>query len=165
MKYLTIIILLFASKSYAQESKQFTIDGKIKNTLSLDLGALKDFKSVKLDSMVVFNHLMQRKSVIQNINGVLLKDVLSKVEILSESPKKLSEYYIVCTATDGYKVVFSWNEIFNTDLGKHIFVLTSFDVNPSKIEKGNIASISPTDYATGRRFVKGLNKISILQVN
>ncbi|MFD2336939.1 molybdopterin-binding protein [Pedobacter mendelii] len=165
MKYLMLIILFLSIKLNAQESKQFTIEGKIKKNLSIDLPSLKEFKILSIDSMVVLNYLLQRKSSIKNIKGVLLKDVLSKVEIEAESPKKLSEYYIVCTAKDNYKVVFSWNEVFNNETGKHIFILTSFDANPDKEEKGNIALISPTDEATGRRFVKGLSKISILQVN
>lgn len=158
-------MLFLSIRSQAQESKQFTIEGKIKKNLSIDLPSLKEFKTESIDSMVVLNHLLQRKSSIKNIKGVLLKDVLSKVEIVAESPKKLSEYYIVCIATDNYKVVFSWNEVFNNEIGKHILILTSFDANPAKSEKGNIALISPTDEATGRRFVKGLSKISILQVN
>lgn len=165
MRYITLIILLFSLNAHAQESKQFTIEGKIKNPTTLNLSNLKEFKSLSLDSMVVFSHLMQRKSSIKNIKGVLLKDVLSKIEIETTSPKVLSEYYIVCTATDNYKVVFSWNELFNSETGKHVMILTAFDANPAKNEKGNIALISPTDEATGRRFVKGLSKITILQVN
>jgi hypothetical protein len=165
MKYFIILITLLSFKLRAQESKQFTIEGKVSKPLTVDLESLKAYKTISLDSMAVFNHLLQRKSSIKNIKGVLLKDVLSKVEIISESPKKLSEYYIVCTATDNYKVVYSWNEIFNSETGKHILVLKSFDADPAKTEKGNIALITPSDQATGRRFVKGLNKISILQVN
>ena len=108
---------------------------------------------------------MQRKSSIKNIKGVLLKDILAKVEIDSSAPKTLSEYYLVFTATDNYKVVYSWNEIFNSPTGNQVLVLTSYDTNPAKAEKGNIAIITPSDFATGRRFVKGLSKISILQVN
>jgi hypothetical protein len=43
------------------------------------------------------------------VKGVLLKDILIKVEIDAETPKVLSEYYFVCIASDNYKVVFSWN--------------------------------------------------------
>jgi hypothetical protein len=46
-----------------------------------------------------------------------------------------------------------------------VLVLTGYDINPAKAEKGNIAIITPSDFATGRRFIKGLSKISILQVN
>lgn len=165
MKYTIIALLFLAFSAKAQESKQFTIEGKVKTPLTVTLDNLSAYKSVNLDSMAIFNHLMQRKSSIKNIKGVLLKDILTKVEIDAASPKTLSEYYLVFTATDNYKVVYSWNEIFNSSNGDQILVLKSYDTDPSKAEKGNIAIITPTDFATGRRFVKGLSKISILQVN
>lgn len=166
MKYLILIISITLSiKAQAQESKQFTIEGQVKKTKVFDLQSLNNYKIVELDSMVVNNHLLQRKGSLENIRGILLKDILSEIEITSESPKNLSEYYFVCTATDNYKVVFSWNEIFNTETGKQVLVLISFKTNPAKGDNGNIALISPKDEATGRRYVKGLSKISILRAN
>ncbi len=165
MKYLFIVLIFVAFTAKAQESKQFTIEGKVKNTLTVNLADLKQYKTVSLDSVTVFNHLMQRKSSIKNVKGVLLKDILAKIEINTDSPKKLSEFYLVFTATDNYKVVYSWNEIFNSPTGNQLLVLTSYDTHPAKAEKGNIAIITASDFATGRRFVKGLSKINILQVN
>ncbi len=164
MKYLIIAFVLLSLAVNAQESKQFIVDGKVKNKLIIDLNALKQYKAVSMDSLTIYNHLMERKSSISDIRGVLLKDLLSKVEIIAESPKQLSEYYLVCTAVDNYKVVFSWNEVFNSKKGD-ILILSSFNTNPVKTEKGDIAMISTGDEATGRRFVKGLSKISILQIN
>ena len=165
MKYTLIALLFLAFTAKAQESKQFIIEGKVKTPLTITLDNLSAYKTVRLDSMTIFNHLLQRKSSIKNIKGVLLKDILAKVEIDAASPKTLSEYYLVFTATDNYKVVYSWNEIFNSPTGNQILVLQDYDADPAKAEKGNIAIITPSDFATGRRFVKGLSKISILQVN
>ena len=165
MKYLLIALVFVAFTAKAQESKQFTIEGKVKHTLTVNLADLKQYKPVSLDSVTIFNHLMQHKGSIKNIKGVLSKDILAKVEIDTDSPKKLSEFYLVFTATDNYKVVYSWNEIFNSPTGNQLLVLTSYDTHPAKAEKGIIAIITPSDFATGRRFVKGLSKINILQVN
>ncbi|MBO9672254.1 MAG: molybdopterin-binding protein [Sphingobacteriaceae bacterium] len=165
MKYLIIIVLFLSITANAQESRQFTIEGKVKKPLTITLNNLSVYKSVNLDSMTIFNHLMQRKSTIRNIKGVLLKDILARVEIDAASPKILSEYYLVFTAIDNYKVVYSWNEIFNSPTGNQLMVLSSYDTEPAKTGKRNIAVITPSDFATGRRFIKGLSKISILQVN
>ena len=165
MKYLFSILILFCIKSQAQESKQFTVEGSIKQKLTINLASLSAYKTVNLDSLVIYNHLFQRKSSIKNIKGVALKEVLEKVEINETSPKILSEYYLVRTAKDGYKVVFSWNEVFNSKCENNILILTAFDTDPAKVEKGNIAMMVTTDVATGRRFVKGLNKISILKTS
>ncbi|WP_316838479.1 molybdopterin-binding protein [Pedobacter gandavensis] len=164
MKYLVPFLLFFCLSARAQESKEFIVEGQVKKTLSIDLDALRQHKAISIDSLTIYNHLMQRKSSLKNIKGVLLKDVLEGVEITADHPKTLSEYYLVCTATDNYKVVLSWNEVFNSK-NEGILILSSFDVDPTKNEKGNIAMIVTTDQATGRRFVKGLSKISILRVN
>ena len=36
-------------------------------------------------------------------------------------------YYFTCIASDGYKVVFSWNELFNTVAGNTVYIVTSKD--------------------------------------
>lgn len=165
MKYIIAILLLLNLSVNAQESKQFTVDGKVKQSITVDLNTLKAYKTVSLDSITIYNHLMERKSSIKNVKGVLLKDLLAKLEIDAPSPKVLSEYYLVCTASDNYKVVLSWNEVFNSKTKNNFLILTSFEANPAKAEKGNIAMIAPGDEASGRRFVKGLSKITILRVN
>ncbi|MES2830027.1 MAG: molybdopterin-binding protein [Bacteroidota bacterium] len=165
MKYLFVSMILLALNTSAQESKEFIIEGKVRKTAIITLASLKNYKVIMLDSMTVFNHLLERKGSIKNIKGILLKDILSRVEIVAESPKKLSEYYIILTATDNYKVVYSWNELFNSSTGDHTLLLLSYDSEPVKFEKNNIALITTTDNATGRRFLKGLSRISILQVN
>jgi hypothetical protein len=62
--------------------------------------------SVSIDSLQLYNHLMEPRSKLRKIKGVLLKEVLKDIVFDAESPKLLSEYYIVCSAPDNYKVVF-----------------------------------------------------------
>ena len=96
--------------------------------------------------------------------GVLLKDILAKVEIDMPNPKLLSEFYITCIASDNYKVVFSWNEIFNIAIGKHALIITELDGKKALDMDDSIVLLCNADYATGRRYVKGLQKIIIERV-
>ena len=96
-------------------TENFSIEGKVKKEMTVSLADLSSYKSYSIDSIVITNHLGERRSTLKNVKGVLLKDILDKVEIDAETPKVLSEYYFVCIASDNYKVVFSWNEIFNND--------------------------------------------------
>lgn len=145
-------------------TENFIIEGKIKKGMTVTLPDLSSYKSYTIDSIVITNHLHERKSTLKNINAVLLKDILDKVEFDTEIPKVLSEYYIVCVASDSYKVVFSWNEIFNSNTGKSVYILTGHDGNPASELDNRIALISPKDGATGRRYVKGLQKIVVERV-
>jgi len=164
------VVMLFVSSlaSVAQENipvtSSITIEGQIKKSIVLELNDIKKFNAVSVDSVRITNHLMEYKKSIKNIKGVLLKDVLSKIEFDVSSPKLMSEFYIICVASDNYKVVFSWNEIFNSDLGRHALIILAADGMPAENRDDRIALLSPSDHATGRRYVKGLHKIIIQRV-
>jgi hypothetical protein len=165
-----LVVLLFVSTlaSVAQENipvtSSITIEGQIKKTIILELSDIKKYTTVFLDSIRITNHLMEYRKTIKNIKGVLLKDILSKIEFEVSSSKLMSEFYIICMASDNYKVVFSWNEIFNNDLGKKTLIIVSADGFEAENRDDRIALLSPSDYATGRRYVKGLQKIIVQRV-
>lgn len=142
-------------------TENFTIEGKVKKEMTVSLSDLSFYKSHNIDSIIITNHLGEKRSTLKKAKGILLKDILDKIEIDSESPKVLSEYYFVCIASDNYKVVFSWNEIFNNDLGRSIYILNGNDGKPASALDNRIALVSPSDKMTGRRYVKGLQKIII----
>ena len=166
--YLLIGFIMISTFMQAQHDIQttssVTVEGKVKKGFSFSLVELDVFKSISLDSIVIYNHLMERKKVLKNIKGVLLKDVLMKIEIDISSPKLLSEFYFTCIAADGYKVVFSWNEIFNSVIGNQAMIITEADGVKAKDRKDCIALLCPADIATGRRYVQGLQKIIIERV-
>lgn len=165
---IVFFLLLVCSNIYAQHdikaTDQFTVEGAVKKSYSFTLKDANSYTSKSLDSIVISNHLKQRRGSIKNVRGILLKDVLAKVELNESSPKLLSEFYFVCTGSDGYKVVYSWNEIFNTATGNNIYIITEKDGQRGEAVPDRIAIICVTDDATGRRFVKGLAKIIVKRV-
>ncbi|HEU5165837.1 MAG TPA: molybdopterin-binding protein [Chitinophagaceae bacterium] len=165
--YLVLTFTVFsasAQKENIPTTENFSIEGKVKKSLTVSLADLSSYKSYSIDSIVITNHLGERRSTLKNVKGILLKDILNKVEIDSETPKVLSEYYFVCIASDNYKVVFSWNEIFNNDTGKYVYIITAQDGKPAITLDNRIALVSSKDQMTGRRYVKGLQKIIIERV-
>jgi len=168
----SILVLLFvitvfsasAQKENIPTTENFTIEGRIRKSLTVSLADLSSYKTYSIDSIVITNHLNERRSSLAKIKAVLLKDVLDKVEIDAENHKVLSEYYLVCIASDNYKVVFSWNEIFNSNTGKSVYILTGHDGKPASALDNRIALISSNDDATGRRYVKDLQKIIVERV-
>jgi hypothetical protein len=170
MKNLLIVfVLCFSMIAHGQEkvapTSQFSIEGKVKNRLVFRFTDAGGYASVFIDSLVIYNHLHERKRVANNIKGILLKDIISKAVIDEASPKLLSEYYFTCIASDGYKVVFSWNEIFNTDVGNHVLIATEAGGMKGEAMQDRMLLFSAMDDNTGRRFVKGLNKIMVEKVN
>lgn len=156
---------LFAQKENIPTTENFSIEGKVKKAVTVSLADLSSHKYHSIDSIVITNHLGEKRSTLRKLKAVLLKDILDKVEIETETPKVLSEYYLVCIASDNYKAVFSWNEIFNSPTGNSVYIITNVDGNPASTLDSRIALVSPKDQMTGRRYVKGLKKIVVERAN
>lgn len=166
---IVLFLVLSAGSTSAQKeniptTEKFTIEGKVKKEMTVSLADLSSYKSYSVDSIVITNHLGERRSSLKKVKVVLLKDILDKAGIDSETPKVLSEYYLVCIASDNYKVVFSWNELFNNPGGQSVYIITEQDGKPASALDSRIALVSPKDHMTGRRYVKGLQKIMIERV-
>jgi len=71
---------------------------------------------------------------------------------------------IVLTASDGYKSVYSWNELFNSDIGNHVYLLTALNGKTLDQLDDRIAVVSLSDIFAGRRHLKGLTKIEVKKV-
>ena len=70
-------------------------------------------------------------------------------------------YYFTCIASDGYKVVISWNELFNTVAGNTVYIVTSKDHTYIDALDESILPISTADVRTGRRYAKNLQSIIV----
>lgn len=164
MKVLSFIILFLALNLNAQTSKTIAVTGDVMKPVTIKFSDLKNFQTHNLDSLRIYNHKMEYKSTLKKITGVLLKDILAQVDFKTDSPRFLSEFYLVCIADDGYKAVFSWNEIFNSGNGNQTLLITELNGTDASELKENMMLVTPTDKATGRRFVKNISKILIQQV-
>jgi hypothetical protein len=121
-------------------------------------------KIVTIGDFKVTNHLGEFKKEYKNVKGVRLLDILKKISITATSPKLLSEYYLVFKASDGYSVVVSWNELFNTEVGHSFFLVVEADNKSQKDATEKILFISTKDFKTGRRHIKGLENIEIKRI-
>ena len=105
------------------------------------------------------NHRGDPKDTVKGLKGILLKTILDNVELNAEKPKDYSEFYISLIASDGYKNVYSWNELFNTDVGNHVFVITEMDGKTISEMPQRILVMSLADINTGRRHLIALAKV------
>ncbi len=158
--FILISVLLFAQDTYKQ-TKNIVVQGKVKESKTITIEDFKKFKSNPIGDVTISNHKGEAKGVAKALHGVQLKDVLETIVLDTESPKLFSEYYFACIATDGYKVVFSWNEIFNTTTGNSIFIITEKEGKTMADINEGILMISTQDFKTGRRYVKNLEKIVV----
>lgn len=171
MKTKTLIVLLILTSSfiYAQRtiipSETLKIEGKIKAEKTFSIKQLDSFPKIAIADQTLYNHKGEVKSTIKNMKGVLLKTVLEGLEYNYEKPKELNEFYFVFVATDSYKVVFSWNEIYNTEAGNNFYIVTEMEGKRLKDMEQRILFIATADLKSGRRYIKALEKIQVKRVD
>lgn len=140
------------------------IDGAIKTPLTFTVHDLQAMPGQPVSDVTIYNHMGEAKDTLRGLQGIPVKTLLQTVEFVVEKPRELNEFYVVFEASDGYRVVFSWNELFNTTIGDQLFVLTAADGRPLPEMPTRIAALSTGDQQSGRRYVKGLEAIHILRL-
>jgi molybdopterin converting factor small subunit len=166
MKQLLFIFLFATTVLYGQDTKlSVKVEGRVKNPKTFSFDEIKAMPMFYVDSVQVYNHEMVPRSMVRNIKGVLLKELLKSIEFDAATPRELSEYYIVCVAKDNYKAVFSWNEIFNNPTGDKAMVATERDGVSSAAHKDGLISFGQLSEITGKNFqaeVKDTDELKVL---
>ncbi|GAO44873.1 hypothetical protein [Flavihumibacter petaseus] len=167
LHFLTIF-LFFSFAVVAQEkitpTDKLQIDGAVGQSRLLTLDSFLSSPAVAIPDVIITNHLGEPRSTYKGLKGILLKTVLEKSVFSTPGPKQLSEFYLVLEASDGYKVVYSWNELFNTVVGEQVYIVTEKDGKKLAEIPDRILAICAADRRTGRRTVKGLQYIHIRRV-
>lgn len=160
---LTILLLIYfpliAQKT--ESSNELKITGAVKNPTTISYLEIAKKQPVAIGDLTITSHTGDFRKKYKNLKGVPLLELVRDVQINAPSPKDLSSYYLVLSATDNYSVVISWNELFNTEIGKTFFIVTEIDGTSMKESPESILMIAAKDFRTGRRHIKGLSTIEI----
>ncbi len=162
--FFVLITLTSLSQKNIHATNEFGVMGQIKRELKITLTDIEKFPSKDIPDVAITNHLGEARSTAKQLKGILVKDLLKEMELKEDSPKRFSEFYLIFVAIDNYKVVYSWNEIFNSPTGDHLYVITSRDGKSLREMDERILTMTPTDFKTGRRHIKGLSKIVVARV-
>lgn len=170
MKRLTTLLFVLISLTlFGQKpeliTNEFDVTGQVKKELKFTLADFEKFPSKPMADVVITNHLGEPRRIAKQLSGILIKDLLKDMELNEENPKRFSEFYFTFIASDNYKVVYSWNEIFNSPTGDNLFLITARDGKKLKDMDERILILTPTDFKTGRRHIKGLSKIVVSRVD
>ena len=139
-------------------------DRQKKNSTAFTLADLDTFPKTAIKDQIIYNHNGEVKDTLIGMTGIPLKNLLATITYVYDKPKVLNEFYFVFIASDGYKVVFSWNEMYNTETGNNCFIVTEMEGKKLKDLEQRILFISTADCKTGRRYIKGLEKIEVWQL-
>ncbi len=140
------------------------VTGKIAGPVTFSLAELDTFPKTAIKDQIIYNQNGEIKDTLTGMRGIPLKILLASVRYLYDKPRFLNEFYFVFIASDGYKVVFSWNEIYNTETGNNFFIVTEMEGKKLKDLEQRILFISAADLKAGRRYIKGLKKIEVRKI-
>lgn len=157
----TFFSLLLQAQDKPETTSAIQVTGAIKQPMTITIDMITAQPVKDIGNLMITNHAGEVKGTAKDMKGVLLKDLLSKLELNAENPRSNSTFYFMIKASDGYTVVFSWNEIFNTAVGDKIFLVTAKDGQLLQQMPDRLLLLSAADLRTGRRFVKAVAEIIV----
>jgi DMSO/TMAO reductase YedYZ molybdopterin-dependent catalytic subunit len=141
-----------------------TVRGNVATPLSLAVADLAKFPVQRVDDTRVVRGSGGAGDAARHFAGCLLRDVLDAARLTEPNRHDLRRTIIVATASDGYKAIFSWAELFNTSIGDGVLIVYERDGAPLGNEEGRIALVSLKDIRPGPRHVKWLSTIDVVRV-
>lgn len=137
------------------------ITGRVASPREFSLDELRSMNMEEMEDIPVICGTGNPKGKIGKIRGVMLDEVIGKAEVLKINHDDTKKMYLVAASDDGYRVVYSWQEIFNSPMGAGVVVVLERDGEVFDGSASRIELISTSDYFTGARYVKGLCEIDI----
>jgi hypothetical protein len=141
------------------------IVGRVKQPLVVHAKDLRGMASEELTDLPLYCGTGDPKGSISHCRGVLLENLIGMAEVIKAEHDDTKKMVVVVSAEDGYKVVFSWQEIFNTPIGGGVMILTEKNGRSLCGADGGLELVSAEDYFTGSRYVRRLRKIEVLLVD
>lgn len=149
-------------RQYVSES--VTVSGAVEHPLTLGVSDLRQFPPRQVAEVPLVCQTGANVGKLENFRGVLLRDILEKAVVVSRDHNDVKKTAIVARARDGYAVVFSWSELFNSPIGEGVVVFFEKDGMPLAADEGRLALISAQDLRTGPRHVKWLHEIEVRKI-
>ena len=91
-----------------------SVTGAVEHSLNLSVDDLRKFPPQQIGEVPLVCQSGANMGKLENFKGVLLRDILDKAKVKAPAHNDVKKMAVIASASDGYKVVFSWTEIFNS---------------------------------------------------
>jgi DMSO/TMAO reductase YedYZ molybdopterin-dependent catalytic subunit len=145
-------------------STQLIVSGAVEQPLSLRVEDLKRFPPGQIVELVRPARPDVPGEKDETLTGIRLRDLLDRIKVRKTEHNDLKKMVVIAGATDGYKAVFSWQEIYNSPLAEGMLIYFAKNGAPLGADQGQIAMVSLKDTSTGPRHVKWLRELEIKKV-
>jgi hypothetical protein len=168
MKHWIFFLLISLGSGFSvtaqNQTKALKITGKVKVEKTFSLEQLLRWPMLELGE-VNTSCSSKSKEMTPGVKGILLKSVLDSVAFQYPKAKELGSYYFKFVSADGYTLVFSFGEIYNTETGNHLYLITQMNGKQMQDMENGILLLSPTDLRTGSRNMKWLKEIVVCKAD
>lgn len=137
------------------------ISGRVKNPLRLDMDDLRRMDMVETGRLQMICGEGDVRGAIGTCRGVLLTDIINLAEVIAPEHNDTKKTFLVASSGDGYKTVFAWQELYNTENGEGVVVVLEKNGLPLYENHTSADLISAKDILTGPRYVRDIRSIDI----
>lgn len=142
-------------------SREVVVSGCVKRRYSFDLCALMRLPTQltgPLDIVCLSGRTVRGAS---EYKGVRLSALLDVAQLRLPHARDFTRAFILAQGADGYTVMFSWHELYNTPVGIGALVIYERDGRPLDDDEGGIGLISTGDFRVALRQVRALKRLSV----
>lgn len=139
------------------------VDGQVSEPRNFSLSEILEMDRIEVSRVRHACGSGDLKGEIGSCSGVLLTDIINGVQVSVSDHNDTKKMYIITSSNyDGYSTVFSWQELYNTDVGEGVLIVIERDGKKLYENTGRIDLLSSRDVLTGSRYVKNLCHIQIM---
>lgn len=144
-------------------TREVQVKGLVKHPFTCTLDNIHQLQPETYNHVNIVCSSGETKKVLNSFKGVLLKKILDSAGIIMPKPKERGKYFIKVKASDGYTVLYAWNEIYNNPTGEHVFLIYAENGRPI-LDDGRFVMICSNDKVTGPRHVKWVQSIEVARL-
>jgi DMSO/TMAO reductase YedYZ molybdopterin-dependent catalytic subunit len=141
-----------------------TVKGNVERTQALSLEELKQLPVQRIEDVRVVREqgaTTGAQEMARRYTGCLLRDVLDRAKLVEKNRMDLRKSVVILTASDGYRAVFSWAELYLSPIGDGVLIVYERDGAALPDTEGPLALVSLKDTRPGPRHVKWLRTIEV----
>ncbi|MSM39895.1 MAG: molybdopterin-dependent oxidoreductase [Geobacter sp.] len=145
-------------------TRELEITGRVLNPLKLGCAELRTLQQQRIEGLTILCGSGKVKERVASYQGVLLRDLLDLAEVELTEHDTPNHTYVVASGSDGYFVLFSWHELFNSPLGDGVLVIIEKNDAPLNGDEGEIGLVSAGDQRPGPRHMRYLKRIEVCEL-
>jgi DMSO/TMAO reductase YedYZ molybdopterin-dependent catalytic subunit len=161
-----LAIATFLPCAHAQPTTAaaLTVKGSVERELAFTIDELKRFPVQRIEDVRIVRETGSSTGtpeIARRYTGCLLRDVLDRAKLVEKNRFDLRKSVVIATASDGYRAIFSWAELYLSPIGEGAMIVYERDGAPLADNEGPLALVSLKDLRPGPRHVKWLKSIEL----